>query len=230
MGNITQILIVQRRKDNDFVNSIEKLWLHFLLELFLDNFRECSVLLCRSHVCRATICLFIYCILAHDILLKRSGAVVTYSSLLLLSKFATTSVSIHQTLQFLLSNQFQYLSASHIGSHDKNDILKVNRPSFSISQDTIFHYLQQHIQHIPVRLLNLIQQYDRMRSSPDRLCQLPSFFISHIPRRRSRQPRRSMLLHIFRHVNPYHILLASIILRRQRLGQPCLTHAGRSAE
>ena len=81
-----------------------------------------------------------------------------------------------------------------------------------------------------MRLLNLIEQYDRIRFPTYRLRQLTAFLITHISRRRSDQTGYGVFLHILTHVNTHHVIFIIKHLLRQRFRQFGLTHTGRSQE
>ena len=56
-------------------------------------------------------------------------------------------------------------------------------------------------------LLYLIQQNDAVRLASYPFAELSSFFKSYIARRSSDEPGDVELLHVFAHVQPYHVVL-----------------------
>src|SRR3989442_1995067 len=66
-----------------------------------------------------------------------------------------------------------------------------------------------------VRLLDLVEQDDRIRPAPDRLGELATFLVADVSRRRADQPGDRVLLHVLRHVDPYERALVV----EQELGQ-----------
>ena len=56
-------------------------------------------------------------------------------------------------LLFVLADEL----ATEVGGEDNQGILKVDGATFVVGQATIIKHLQQHIEHIGVRLLNLIK-------------------------------------------------------------------------
>ena len=76
----------------------------------------------------------------------------------------------------------------------------------SVRQPTVVKELEKCVEHIRMSLLDLVEQNDRIRSTPDGLGQLASFVISDIPGRCPDQATHRVFLHVFGHVNPDHRL------------------------
>ena len=85
--------------------------------------------------------------------------------------------------------------------------------------------LQQDIEHIRVRLFDLVKQNDGIRSAAHGFGQLAALLVAHISGRRADQTRHGELLHILRHIDAHQILF--IVKQRlcQRLGKLCLADA-----
>src|SRR6202171_6096152 len=81
-----------------------------------------------------------------------------------------------------------------------------------------------------MRLLDFIQQDDRVRSPADALRQLPAFFVAHVPWRRTDQLRDGVLLHELRHVEANQRLFRTKQKLRQPPGDFRLADAGRPQE
>ena len=81
---------------------------------------------------------------------------------------------------------------------------KIDRATLPVGQPPVVEHLQQHVEHIAVGLLDLVEQYHLVGPPPHRLGQHPAFLITDIARRRADQPRHRMLFHIFGHVDPHH--------------------------
>ena len=54
--------------------------------------------------------------------------------------------------QLLLPHLLEYPAAPHVGRHDQNDVLAVDGSSLPVCEDPVLHDLQQHVEHVPVRL------------------------------------------------------------------------------
>ena len=96
---------------------------------------------------------------------------------------------------------------AQVGSHDDDSILEVYYPALAIGEPAIIQNLQEHVEHIPMCLLNLIQQDDAVRTAAHRLGQLAALIVAHIARRRTNQPCHRVLLHVLAHVDADHAAL-----------------------
>ena len=64
--------------------------------------------------------------------------------------------------------QHQQISAE-IGGHDDQDVAKINRPPLPIGQTAIVEHLQQDVEDVGMRLLDLIEENDLIGPAADRL-------------------------------------------------------------
>jgi len=69
-----------------------------------------------------------------------------------------------------------------IGSHDDDGVPEINRISESIGQLPVLEHLQQNIEEVGMRFLNLVQQYNRIRGPAHALGQLAAFFVADVTR------------------------------------------------
>ena len=92
------------------------------------------------------------------------------------------------------------------------------------------HHLQQHVEHVVVCLLNLIEQNDGVGLTAHLLGQLAAFLESHVTRGSSHHAAHVVLLHELAHVHADERIFASEHLSRQHLGQVGLAHARGSHE
>src|SRR5262245_7564527 len=58
-----------------------------------------------------------------------------------------------------------------------------------------------------MRLLDLVEEHDRIRPATHGFRELTAFLVTDIPWRRADQPRNGVFLHVLRHVDPYHRVL-----------------------
>ena len=79
-------------------------------------------------------------------------------------------------------------------------------------------------------LFYFVKQNYAIGLAPYPLAQLTSFFKSHIPRRCSDESGDIELLHIFAHVQTYHIVFRVKKIFSQRLGKLCLSDSCRTEE
>src|SRR5260370_18826923 len=122
------------------------------------------------------------------------------------------------------------MAGAEIGGHDDDGAPEIHGVAEPVRQLTVFKHLQQYIKDIRMRLLDFIQQDDRVRRAADAFRQLPAFFVAHVPWRRADQLRDGVLLHELRHVEAYQRLLRT----KQKFGQAAgnfrLADAGRPEE
>ena len=77
--------------------------------------------------------------------------------------------------------------APDVAGHDHDAVLEVHRATLAVCQAAVVEHLEQHIEHVRMRLLDLIEEDDLVRSAPYRLGQLTTFVIADIPGRRADQ-------------------------------------------
>src|SRR5699024_4170318 len=122
------------------------------------------------------------------------------------------------------------IGGTNIGSHNKDRVLEVHGSSLGIRDTSVVKHLQQYVEHIRMRLLDLIKKDNAVGFPAYRLCELSAFFISNISGRRSDQTGYGIFLHVFTHVDTDHILLVVKKCCRQSFCQFGLTYAGWSQE
>ncbi len=120
--------------------------------------------------------------------------------------------------------------AAHIAGHDDDRILEIHHPSLIVRQPAVIQHLEQNIEHIRMRLFDLIQQHHAIRFAPDRLRQLSAFIISYISRRCANQPADRMFFLVFAHIDPGHHAFVIEQVVGQRLCQFRFTHTRRPKE
>ena len=81
-----------------------------------------------------------------------------------------------------------------------------------------------------MRLLDFVEQHDRVRPAPHSLGQRARIFVADVSRRRADQPRHGELLHVLAHVDADQRIAIGEQELRQRARQLRLTDAGRTAE
>ena len=120
--------------------------------------------------------------------------------------------------------------APDVRRHDHDHVLEVDRPALAVCQPPIVQQLEQDVQHLRMRLLDLVEQDDRVGAPADGFGQLASLVISNVSGRRADHPRDRVLLLILRHVDPNHGLLVVEEELGERARQLGLADAGRPEE
>ena len=89
---------------------------------------------------------------------------------------------------------------ARVGGHDQHHIAEIDRPAVVVGQVAVVHHLQQDVEHVRVRLFDLVKQQHAMRVliDADRSACRPDR--TDIAGRRANQARNGVLLHIFGHV------------------------------
>ena len=87
--------------------------------------------------------------------------------------------------------------------HDQR-VAEVDRAALAVGQAAVVEHLQQHVEHVRVRLLDLVEQDHLVGPPPHRLGQRAALLVADIAGRRADQPRDRVLLHVLRHVDADH--------------------------
>ncbi len=111
------------------------------------------------------------------------------------------------------------ITGTQVGRHDDDRVLEVDRPALRVGQAAVFEDLQQRVEDILVRLLDLVEQDDGERTPAHLLGELAAFLVADITGRRSEQPRDRVLLHVLAHVELDERILVAEQELGQRLGQ-----------
>src|SRR5882762_6443899 len=98
---------------------------------------------------------------------------------------------------------------SNVRRHDDDRVLEVHRVAQTVGELAVFKHLQQDVEHVRVRLLDLVQQDDRIRGALYALGKLSTLFVAHISRRRTDQLRDRVLFHELGHVEADQRLIAA---------------------
>jgi hypothetical protein len=102
-----------------------------------------------------------------------------------------------------------------VRGHDHDRVLEVHVPALGVGQASLLQHLQEDVEHVGMRLLDLVQQHHRVRLAADGLGQLAALVVADVAGRRADQPGHGMLLHVLRHVDLDH----RVLVAEQELGQ-----------
>ena len=119
----------------------------------------------------------------------------------------------------------QEFGAEIRGHHDQR-VAEVDGAALAVGEPAVVEHLQQHVEHVRVRLLDLVEQDDLIGPPPHRFGERAAFVVADIAGRRADQARDRMLLHVFRHVDADQRRLVVEQELGQRLGQLGLADAG----
>src|SRR5208282_1373319 len=125
---------------------------------------------------------------------------------------------------------FHEVPSADVRSHDDDGVFEVNRVAQAVGQLAVFKNLQQDVEHIRMRLLDFVEQDDRIWRPLDAFCQLSTLFVTNVTRRRADQLRYGMLLHELRHIEADESLVAAEHEMRQGASDFSFANARRSEE
>ena len=112
-----------------------------------------------------------------------------------------------------------------VGRHDEYGVAEIRLATVVVRQGPVIHHLQQQVEDLRVRLLDLVEQHDCVRILGDGLCQQPTLIEPDITRWRTNQARYRMTLHVLRHVEANQLDTEN---HRELPGDFCLADAGRA--
>ena len=109
-------------------------------------------------------------------------------------------------------------------------VAEVDRAALAVGQPPVVEDLQQHVEDLGVRLLDLVEQDDRVRPAAHRLGELAALLVADVAGRRADQARDRVPLLVLGHVEPHHRALVVEHELRERAGELGLADAGRAEE
>ena len=125
---------------------------------------------------------------------------------------------------------FKNVARAEVRRKYYDGVLEVYDSALRVGKPAVVEHLQQHIEHVGVRLFYLIEQYHAIRLAAYGFRKLAAFVIADVARRRAYETRHGVFLHIFGHIYTHHIALVIKQRLRKRLCELGLAHAGRAEE
>mmetsp|Transcript_12642 Transcript_12642/g.32981 ORF Transcript_12642/g.32981 Transcript_12642/m.32981 type:complete len:356 (+) Transcript_12642:48-1115(+) len=110
------------------------------------------------------------------------------------------------------TNRVEDRLAADVRGEDEHGVCEVDSAPLAISQPAILEHLQQCVEDVGVRLLDLVEENDGVRPATHRLRQLPALVKANVAGGRADQPRHSVCLHVLAHVEPDHRLLRAVVV------------------
>ncbi len=119
---------------------------------------------------------------------------------------------------------------TEVGGHDQDGVAEIRRAPLAVRQPPVIERLQQDIEHVGMRLLDLVEQHDLVRLAADLLGQRAAIVVADIAGRRADHPGHRVPLHVLRHVEPGDRVFVVEQELGERFRQLGLADAGRAEE
>ena len=87
-----------------------------------------------------------------------------------------------------------------VGGHHDDHVAEVRLAAVVVGERAVVHHLQQQVEHVRMRLLDLIEQQHAMRMLGDGLGEQAALVEADVARRRADQARHGVALHVLGHV------------------------------
>jgi hypothetical protein len=117
-----------------------------------------------------------------------------------------------------------------VRGHDHDRVLEVDAIAQAVGQMPVLEDLQEDIEQVRVRLLDLIEQHDGIGIALHFLGELPALLVADVTRRRANELRHRVLLHVLGHVEANQGVIAAEEKAGQGAGELGLPDAGGSQE
>ena len=122
------------------------------------------------------------------------------------------------------------LAGAHVGRHDDHGVAEIDRLALAIGQAALLQHLQQDVEDIGVRLLDLVEQHDRVRVATNGLGELAALVVTDVTRRAADELGDLELATELGHVEADECVLAAKEVLGERLGKLGLARAGGTKE
>ena len=92
----------------------------------------------------------------------------------------------------------------HVRGEDEDDVPEVDRAALAVGEAAIIEHLQQDVEHLMVRLLDLVEEDHRVRPAAHRLRELPALLVADVAGGSADEPGHRVLLGVLAHVDAHH--------------------------
>ena len=93
-------------------------------------------------------------------------------------------------LVVLVSLELDDVLAADVRGHDQDGVAEVDRPPLAVGQPAVVEDLEQHVEDVRVRLLDLVEEHDAVGAAAHGLGELAALLVADVAGRRADQPRR----------------------------------------
>ncbi len=122
------------------------------------------------------------------------------------------------------------LGRADVRGHDQDGVAEVDRAALAVGQPAVVEHLQQDVEDLAVRLLDLVEQDDRVRPPAHCLGELAALVVADVAGRRPDQAGHGVPLLVLGHVDPDHRPLVVEHELGERPGELGLADARRAEE
>ena len=122
------------------------------------------------------------------------------------------------------------LGRADVRGHDQHRVAEVDRAALAVGEAPVVEHLQEDVEDLGVRLLDLVEQDDRVRPPAHGLGELAALVVADVAGRRADQARHRVPLLVLGHVDPDHRPLVVEHELGERPGELGLADAGRAEE
>ena len=95
------------------------------------------------------------------------------------------------------------LLRAQVRGHDQHGVAEVDGAALSVGEPAVVEDLQQHVEDLVVRLLDLVEEDHRVRTAAHRFRQLSPLLVADVAGRRADQTRDRVPLLVLGHVEPH---------------------------
>ena len=81
---------------------------------------------------------------------------------------------------------FDEVLRADVGGHDDDGVAEVDRAALGVGEAPVVEHLQQGVEHVGVRLFDLVEEHDRIGLAPDRFGELAALLVADVAGRRAR--------------------------------------------
>ena len=119
---------------------------------------------------------------------------------------------------------------AEIRGHDHDGVLEVDRAALRIGEAAVVEDLEEDVEDVGVRLLDLVEEEHGIRVPADLLGELASLLVAHVAGRRADEARDGVALLELAHVEAHHQGLVAEERLREGTRELRLAHTGRPEE
>ena len=130
----------------------------------------------------------------------------------------------------VLADAVEQVLAAEVRGEDDDGVLEIDRAPLRIGDAAVVEDLQQDVEHVRMRLLDLVEQHDAVRFAPHGLGQLAALVVADVSRRCADKTRDGELLHVLGHIDTHDVVLIVKQALGQRLCKLGLADAGGAEE